>query len=162
MRKLLFLFGIGSLGVGAYFYYRRQLELLKKIDYKVSDINIIEMSPLKLGIKTILTNNSEFTFTIKGYDFDIFINGENVAKVQNAKLNQKIKGLGGQSQIDFVTQVSSGIGIGSGGLKGLLSGILENLGDTNIQFKGNISVKRGLIEFSNYPVDFSLKLADFL
>ena len=163
MRKLLFLFGIGSLGIGAYFYYRRQLELLEKIEYKVSGIEILQVAPLKLQIQTTLTNQSEFTFTIRGYDFDIYINDKKVAEVKNAKLDQKIKGLGGQSNINFITEVNKEeLGIGTGGLGSLLSGVLDNLGQTDIRFKGNISVKRGLIEFSNYPVDFQYKLEDFL
>tara|TARA_R110000787_G_scaffold380_1_gene1419 strand:+ start:1449 stop:1940 length:492 start_codon:yes stop_codon:yes gene_type:complete len=163
MRKLLFLFGIGSLGIGAYFYYKRQLKLLEEIEYKVSGIDILEVAPLKLLIDTTLTNKSEFTFTIKGYSFDIYINGKKVADVKNAQLNQKIKGFGGKSNIKFVTEVNSKeIGIGQGGLKGLVSGILDNIGQTDLRFKGKISVKRGLIEFSNYPVDFSFKLQDFL
>jgi hypothetical protein len=155
---------VGSLGIGAYVYYRRQLKMLSEISYKVTGVSILEYAPLKLQINTTLTNESEFSFTIRGYDMDIFVNGKKVADVKNKSLDQKIKGFGGTSNISFVTSFNaSELGFGKGGgLSTLLSGVLDNIANTDLRLKGEISVKRGLFEFSNYPVDFTYKMEDFL
>ena len=163
MRKALFYFGLGSLVVGSYFYYRRQLEMLENISYRVVGIKVVEVQPLKLLINTEVTNNSEIAFTIKGYDIKVFINGKEVGKVFNDKLDQKLNGFGGKSNISFYTSFNPDVvGIGEGGLGSLLSGVLNTLGDTKISFKGKVSVKRGFFEFANYPVDFTYNLTDFL
>ena len=67
MFKRLFYFGLGSVLVGGYFYYKRQLDLLYKIAYKVKKIRLVEVAPLKLLVTTELTNNSEVSFTIQSY-----------------------------------------------------------------------------------------------
>jgi LEA14-like dessication related protein len=162
MRKTLFLFGLGSLAFGLWRYYKRQLELISKISYKVVGVNLISVAPLTLDITTELTNNSEVAFTIRGYDIDVYVNGERVAKVNESGLDQKLKGFGDKSRISFTTTFAGLKSYGDGGIKGLLSGVLDNLGDTTISFKGKVSVKRGLFEFSDYPVDLEWKLAEFL
>jgi len=158
-RKSFFLLGLGSLVAGAWLYYRRQLELLENIKYKVVGVNIQSFAPLTLDISTELTNESEITFTLMGYEIDIFVNGEKVANVKNSNLNEKLKGFGDKSVINFTTTFR---GKNEGGLKGILSGVLDNIADTDLQIKGKISVKRGFFEYTNYPVDFSYKLAEFL
>lgn len=163
MFKRLFYFGLGSVIVGGYFYYMRQLTMLENIEYKVKKIKIVEVSPLKLLIKTELINKSEFSFDLRGYAIKIFINGKEVGIAQNNEIDQTLKGNGGKSNISFYTTFNPQVvGIGQGGLGSLLSGVLDTLGDTNISFKGKISVKRGFFEYSNYPVDYTYKLSEFL
>ena len=162
MRKTLFLFGLGSLAFGIWAFYKRQLELLEKISYKVVGVNLLSVAPLTLDITTELTNNSEIAFTIRGYDIDVYVNGERVAKVNQSGLDQKLKGFGDKSRISFTTTFTGLKKLGDGGLGGLLSGVLNNIADTSIDFKGKVSVKRGLFEFSDYPVDLAWKLDDFL
>ena len=161
MRKLLFIFGLGSLGIGAYIYYKRQLEMLKNISYKVVGVDILEYTPLTLQVSTELTNNSEVAFTIKGYDIDVIVNGIKVARVKNASLNEELRGFGATSTINFITSLSikeSGSSLGQ-----ILGGVFDGqMADTSIVFKGVVGVKRGIFEFSNYPVDLEWKLGDFL
>ena len=161
MKKILWITGILGLGAGVYFYYKRQWELLKNISYQITGISIAQISPLKLNISTTLTNKSELSFILKGYDIDISINDIKVANVQNRALNQKVNAFGGKSEIDFVTSVNAkDLGIG---IQSLLSGAVEDtLEQSNIRFKGKISVKRGYLEFSNYKVDILYKLDEFL
>ncbi len=158
-RKSFFLLGVGSLVAGAYFYYKRQLEVLENIKYKVVGIKIQSLTPLTLNISAEVINDSEISFTITGYNIDIIVNGEKVANVVNSNLNQKLKGFGDKSIIDFTTTFRAKK---EGGIKGVLSGVLDSIADTDLQMKGNISVKRGIFEYSNYPVDYTYKLADFL
>ena len=106
MRKLLLLFGLGSFGVGAYLYYSRQIKLLEKLTYKVVGVKIEKFTPLTIIISTELTNQSEISFTIKGYDIDVVVNGQKVAKVKNAKMNEVLKGFGAKSNINVVTKLA--------------------------------------------------------
>jgi len=163
MRKLLFIFGLGSLVLGSYYYYRKQLKLLADISFKVVGVKIVEYSPFKLQINTEITNNSEISFTISGYDIDVIVNGKEIGQVKNSSLNQKLEGFGGKSQINFFTTFNpQETGLLSGGLSSILSNVLDTLGDTTIKLKGRVSVKRGLFVYSNYPIDFTYKLEDFL
>ena len=97
MFKRLFYFGLGSVIVGGYFYYMRQLTMLENIEYKVKKIKIVEVRPLKLLIKTELINKSEFSFDLRGYAIKIFINGKEVGIAQNNEIDQTLKGNGGKS-----------------------------------------------------------------
>lgn len=167
MFKRLFYFGLGSVLVGGYFYYKRQLDLLYKIGYKVKKIRLVEVAPLKLLVTTELTNNSEVSFTIQSYAIKVFINGKEVGIAQNKDINKKLNAFGGKTTIQFYTTFNPNeVGLGSAsqgaGLGSLLSGVLDTFGETDIAFKGKISVKRGFFEFANYPVDFSYKLKEFL
>ncbi len=158
-RKSFFLLGLGTLIAGAYLYYRRQLEVLENFTYRVVGIKINSVAPLSLDISTEIVNNSEIEFTIKGYDIDVFVNNKKVAKVVNKNLDEKLSGYGSKSIINFTAT----LGTDDGGRVGnILSGALEVLADINIDFKGKVSVKRGIFEYSNYPVDINYKLQDFL
>ena len=87
------------------------------------------------------------------------MNNKKVAKVINKNLDEKLKGYGDKSIINFTTT----LGTDDGGKVGkILSGALGVLADISIDFKGKVSVKRGIFEYSNYPVDINYKLQDFL
>ena len=158
MKKSLFIIGVGTLILGAYLYYRKQLEILLNFTYKIKKVEIDNFSPLTLSITTEITNDSEISFFIIGYDIDVFVNGEYVALVKNSTLNQKLDGFGSKSQINFSTIISpKQSGVGS-----VLSSVLTDLYKTKIEFKGKVSVKKGLFTYANYPVDISWKLEEFL
>lgn len=161
MRKLLLLFGIGSLGFGAYLYYKRQLEVLEDITYKVVGVKISTYNPFSVEISTELTNDSEISFTIKGYDIDVVVNGQKVAEIKNAQMNEKLKGFGAKSNINFVTALS--LNNSTGNIGTLLDGVFgKGIKDTIVKLEGSVSISRGLFEYSNYPVDLEWSLDNFL
>jgi LEA14-like dessication related protein len=162
LRTGLLLIGGGSIALGLFKYFQQQRRLLEAIGYKVVGIDIVESSfqNVKLLITLKLTNNSEIDFTIGGYTLNVFVNGVAVSKVVNATIDEKVKGKGQSKGIKFYADFSP-----QQLLQGdLITDILTsgNIGNTDIAVKGIFTIKKYGFKLTDYPVDISLKLEDFV
>ena len=88
MRKILFFTGLGALGLGAYLFYKRQLDILYDFKYSINDIKILERTADKITLQITISvrNESELDFYIKGYDLNVLINNEVVSNVKNSNM----------------------------------------------------------------------------
>ena len=146
MRRVLFLIGLGTLGLGIYKFYLRQIEILEDFDWRITNMKVLSLMPiLKLQMTFNITNKSELTATIEGYDIDVLVNGRKVSNIRNADVSKELKGLG----------------IGTGQFKQLLSGVLDDVKNSTITLKGHVDIKRGFISLPKYPVDIVYKLEEF-
>ena len=162
MRRLLFLVGLGTLGLGMYKFYLRQISILEDFDWRISNIRIDSILPnIKVFMTFNITNNSELTATIEGYDVDILVNGKKVSNIKNMDISKKLKGFGGKTGFNFLVNIKySDLGIGTGGFNKLLSGVLDDAKNSTINLKGYVDIKRGFISLPKYPVDVVLKLSE--
>jgi len=163
MRRLLFLVGLGTLGIGVYKFYLRQAAILEDFDWSIANIKIDSILPnIKVFMTFNITNNSELTATIEGYDVDVLVNGVKVSTIKNMDISKKLKGFGGTTGFNFVADIKySDLGVGTGGFTELLSGVLDDVKNSTITFKGHVNIKRGFISLPKYPVDVVFKLSEF-
>ena len=76
-------------------------------------------------------------------------------------MNEKLKGFGAKSNINFVTALS--LNNSTGNIGTLLDGVFgKGIKDTIVKLEGSVSISRGLFEYSNYPVDLEWSLDNFL
>ena len=99
MKKVYIAIGLGALAFGFYSYYTKQLDILYNFKYKLKGIKILSstFSKINLQLTYEVVNDSSISATITQYDFDILINGEKVANVKNASVNQFLQKDGGKS-----------------------------------------------------------------
>jgi len=163
MRRLLFLVGLGTVGIGLYKFYLRQYAILEDFDWRITNIKVISILPnLRVLMTYHITNNSEITATIEGYDVDVLVNGKKVSTIKNIDISKKLKGFGGETAFNFVADVKyKDLGIGTGGFKKLVSGVLDDVKNSTVTFKGHVDIKRGFISLPKYPVDIVYKLSEF-
>lgn len=163
MRRVLFLIGLGAVGIGVYKFYLRQYAILEDFDWRISNIKVLNLFPdLKVSMTYHITNNSEITATIQGYKIDVLVNDKKVSTLQNVDINKKLKGFGATTAFNFIADVKySDLGIGTGGFNKLLSGVLDDVKNSTITFKGHVDIKRGFVSLPKYPVDVVYKLEEF-
>lgn len=163
MRRVLFLIGLGTLGLGIYKFYLRQVEILEDFDWRITNMKVLSLMPiLKLQMTFNITNKSELTATIEGYDIDILVNGRKVSSIRSADISKELKGFGGTTEFNFIADVQyADLGLGTGQFKQLLSGVLDDVKNSTITLRGHVDIKRGFISLPKYPVDIVYKLEEF-
>ena len=86
MKKVFITIGALGLGYGLYQYYLTQGAILYNYKYKVVGV-LVKKATLKeveLQIDVEVINDSAISATLTSYYFDIYLNDEKVAVVQNA------------------------------------------------------------------------------
>lgn len=157
------LIGIGALAVigGAYWYIKNQTALLSEICYNFVGNRIVSagLDKVVIDITMQIKNKSKIDLTIKGYDIDLFVNGNKVGKALSSS-NQVIKGNSYSNIILTIAASTSEV------FKTALNlDVLQSLtGKTNnvmIGAKGVISINAGnLLTIKNVPVDISMPLSE--
>ena len=162
LRKGLLLLGGGAIALGLFKYFQQQRRLLNAIDYQVIRVQVVEatLQNVRLLITLKLTNNSEVQFTIGGYTLNVFVNNEPVSRVVNAKVDEKVVAFGQSKAIEFFADFSPQQLIDGNLIQSILTS--GNIGNTDIAVKGIFTIKKYGIKISDYPVDISLKLDDFV
>jgi len=160
MRKIYLAIGLGAVAFGVYSYYIKQYDILQNFKYNLKNIKILSSTFKTINIQLTyeVINDSSISVTITGYDFDIKINGESVAKIKNATLNQFLNKDGGKSfftinvAINTTDLISSNVSLG-------LIGDLQN---STITLDGSFGIKKGLIRWNKIPYKYTYKVKDFL
>jgi len=143
MKKLLFIIGLGGIGYGLYYYFRKQLDLALDFDFSIKDIEVLALDNdgVNLGLLISVTNKSSFAIEVIDYDIDMIYEGTNVAK---AKSSQKFI-VQGDSSFDVPTNAYIKFKGSEGILDDLGLSLLKSksikvdlIGDMNIVF-GSIS-----------------------
>jgi LEA14-like dessication related protein len=77
--------GIVAIGYALYRYLGIQMRFIKEVQYKVTGVKIISLAKdkVELEVTTQVFNASNVEFTIQEVDINVFLNGVNVAAVQN-------------------------------------------------------------------------------
>jgi LEA14-like dessication related protein len=77
MKKLLFIIGLGGIGYGLYYYFKKQLDLALNFDFKFKDVkaNNIDKSGVNLALLISVQNKSSFAIEVIDYDIDVVYEG---------------------------------------------------------------------------------------
>ena len=87
LKSLLILSGVGIIGIALYRYYRKQADLLENYTYKVIGLKVVSITTenLVFDVTTRITNNSNVSATITEIYLDAYVNGQNVANINEVK-----------------------------------------------------------------------------
>tara|TARA_R110001606_G_scaffold157449_2_gene300510 strand:+ start:2698 stop:3180 length:483 start_codon:yes stop_codon:yes gene_type:complete len=160
MRRLFLLLGVGGVAYGLYAFYLKQLEILENLTYKLKGIKFsgISLSSTDVILTLEVVNNSDISITISKYYFDVYVNNIFIGVIQNANVNQDLKGLGGISTFNVKVRVKNSALIGSN----LISGLRENFKNATIRLKGVYGLKKGFIKIKDLEVNETFKVKDFM
>lgn len=158
MRKWIFLGGLALTSVGAYAYYKKQIGILQDMTTKLSSVKILERGStlFKAEIVMTITNGSEIPFTITGWNIDVLMNNEHVARIVNNTEKFKISANGGTSPVKFIVSFNPQ----TLGLLDIIASILQK-DKTRISFTGYVNAKSGIFK-TKVPIEESYKLGDFI
>ena len=160
MRRLFLLLGVGGVAYGLYAFYLKQLEILENLTYKLKGIKFsgISLSSTDVILTLEVVNNSDISITISKYYLDVYVNNIFIGVIQNANVNQDLKGLGGISTFNVKVRVKNSALIGSN----LISGLRENFKNATIRLKGVYGLKKGFIKIKDLEVNETFKVKDFM
>jgi LEA14-like dessication related protein len=160
MKKVFIAVGALGLGYGIYQYYLTQASIL--YDYKYNVIGLIikkvTLKEVELEIQVEVINDSAISATLTNYFFDIFLNGQKVAEVKNATLNQFLRANGGKSFFPIKVIIDPRR-FASGNV---VAGLLESVKNSTIEQRGFFGFKKGLLRFNKIPYSYTYKVKDFL
>jgi len=160
MKKVYIAIGLGALAFGFYSYYTKQFDILYNFKYKLKGIKILSstFSKINLQLTYEVVNDSAISVTITQYDFDVKINGDKVANVKNATLNQFLQKDGGKS----IFTIDVGISTANFLMSNVSLGLIEDFKNSTITLDGSFGIKKGLFSWNKLPYKFTYKVKDFL
>jgi LEA14-like dessication related protein len=160
MKKVYIALGLGALAFGFYSYYTKQFDILYNFKYKLKGIKILSstFSKINLQLTYEVVNDSAISVTITQYDFDVKINGDKVANVKNATLNQFLQKDGGKS----IFTIDVGISTANFLMSNVSLGLIEDFKNSTITLDGSFGIKKGLFSWNKLPYKFTYKVKDFL
>jgi len=160
MKKVFIAIGALGLGYGIYQYYLTQASILYNYKYNVIGVVIkkVTLKEVELEIQLEVINDSAISATLTNYFFDIFLNGQKVAEVKNATLNQFLRANGGKSFFPIKVIIDPRR-FASGNV---VAGLLESVKNSTIEQRGFFGFKKGLLRFNKIPYSYTYKVKDFL
>ena len=160
MKKVFIAIGAIGLGYGIYQYYMTQGAILYNYKYKILGVTItkINLKEVELQIDVEVINDSAISATLSSYYFDIYLNGQKVAVVQNATLDQYLEKNGGSSFFPMKVTIEP-----AKFLQGnVVGGLIESVKNSTIEQRGYFGFKKGLLRFNKIPFNYTYKVKDFL
>jgi len=146
MNKKVFIIGSLLLGVAATAWWiKNQITLMGKIDYSVGDYTIKSISSrgVVMLINLKLKNKGAFDIDIRGYDIDIYGDGNFLAKAYS---NQEVP-IRPFSEAILPIELVINPKLLAQGLGGALTGNAD-WKNIYIEMNGSLKVKKGIIPFS--------------
>tara|TARA_R100000908_G_scaffold43307_1_gene20301 strand:+ start:2460 stop:2963 length:504 start_codon:yes stop_codon:yes gene_type:complete len=150
--------GLSLIGILAYLV--RQKKLLSSFGYEILTFTYLgqENNMAKVEVKMKFTNTSDFNIKIKGYKFDVLLDGKVIAKaeddsVYNIPAKQSVI-------IPFIGYADANLSITLG-----ISSLIENYVDSTqstATLKGTINIQAGLVSIKNYPIEVSATTQELL
>ncbi|MDB9959945.1 hypothetical protein OAD75_06120 [Gammaproteobacteria bacterium] len=141
-------------------YLVRQKKLLSSFGYEILSFTYLgtKNNMAKVEVKMRFTNTSDFNIKIKGYKFDVLLDGKVIAKAEdNLVYNIPAK----QSVIiPFIGNADANLSLTLG-----ISSLIENFIDSTqstATLKGTINIQAGLVSIKNYPIEVSATTQELL
>ena len=160
MKKVFIAIGAIGLGYGIYQYYMTQGAILYNYKYKIMGVTItkINLKEVELQIDVEVINDSAISATLSSNYFDIYLNGQKVAVIQNATLDQYLEKNGGSSFFPMKVTIEP-----AQFLQGnVVGGLIESVKNSTIEQRGYFGFKKGLLRFNKIPFNYTYKVKDFL
>lgn len=153
----IFVGAILAVGTGIFFYMKSNLSKLIDMTYRFQNfkLNKTTITDVQASAEVVLTNPSDLSFTITGYDVNVEFQGYNVANIKRSDANIPISS--NQSvTIPFDVQFDPRK-VGAN-LYPLFLDVFINKTKADkfkVHYTGTISVRYGAIGFKNIPIDYS-------
>jgi LEA14-like dessication related protein len=160
MKKVFIAIGAIGLGYGIYQYYVTQGAILYNYKYRILGVTIKKASlkEVELQIDIEVINDSAISATLTSYYFDIYLNGQKVAVVENASLNQFLQKDGGTSYFPMIVKIDPKQFVSGN----VISGLLESVKNSTIEQRGYFGFKKGILKFNKIPFNYTYKVKEFL
>lgn len=145
VKALLIASGIGIIGYAIYRYYKKQADLLTNYTYKVVGVQIgsITTENIVLDVTTRITNNSNVSATVTEIYLDAYLNGQNVANINEVK-DIFVKA-NGDSDFTFRLSISPKLVLGN--LVNIVT-LSSAIKDLILNLDGYIKIKSGFLSVS--------------
>lgn len=87
VKKALIIGGVGLAGYGLYRYFKYQVDLAMKYDYKIKNFKYLGINgnDVKVSATIQITNKSDFQLIVNSFDLDLYYNGKKFADVISTK-----------------------------------------------------------------------------
>ena len=146
--------------IGVISYLVKQKRLLASFGYEMISFTYLgtQSNLTKVEVKIKFTNTSDFDIKIKGYKFDVLIDGKVIAKaedstVYNIPSNQSVI-------ISFIGNADANLTL-TLGLASLVQNFIDSTQST-ATLKGSVNVQAGLVSINNFPIEESATTKELL
>jgi LEA14-like dessication related protein len=158
LKPIFYVTGIGIIVYAIYRYYQNQIGLVKKVDYKISGVKIVNLSKdsVSVDITATIYNATNIEATIEEVFLDFSINGIKVGNIQEAK-QIVIKPLG---TTDVTYRFSFDPKIVLGNVVNLITFSIQAK-DVNFEANGYVKLKSDFVEYTA-PFDYKGNLGSYL
>ena len=87
VKKALIIGGVGLAGYGLYRYFKYQVDLAMKYDYKIKNFKYLGINgnDVKVSATIQITNKSSFRLVVNSFDLDLYYEGKKFADVISTK-----------------------------------------------------------------------------
>jgi LEA14-like dessication related protein len=87
VKKALIIGGVGIAGYGLYRYFKYQVDLAMKYDYKIKNFKYLGINgnDVKVSATIQITNKSSFRLVVNSFDLDLYYEGKKFADVISTK-----------------------------------------------------------------------------
>ena len=156
LKKVLIIGGVGLAGYGLYRYFKYQVDLAMKYDYKVKNFKYegIKGNDVVLSATIEITNKSNFQLTINSFDLELFFNDKKFADV----VSTKTVVIEPNSSFDVVGTGVMNVNDIKGGLPNLLLNIAKRQ-PIDIEVNGSLKISfmriNSTIQFNKEKVTYS-------
>jgi LEA14-like dessication related protein len=145
LKALLVLSGVGIIGIAIYRYYKKQADLLQNYTYQVVGLKVISITTenLAFDITTRITNNSNVSATVTEIYLDSYVNGQNVANINEVK-DIYVKA-NGSSDFTFRLNISPKLVLGN--IINIVT-LSTSTKDLFLNLDGYVKIKSGFVNVS--------------
>ena len=149
--------GIGLILFGLYVYFKNNALKLIEMSYRFQNFKVdkFTLTESQVSSEIVLTNPSDLSFTITGYDINVQFENYDIATLQRSNANIPINATE-STTIPFTIQFDPRQ-VGSN-LYPLFVDVFINKTSSKrfkVRYLGSISLKYGLLGFKNVPVDYT-------
>jgi len=159
-RKYLFFTILGVAAIGLASYLNRQRKLLSSFGYELLTVTYLGTTNnlSKVEVKMKFTNTADFNIKVKGYEFDVLIDGKVIAKAaENKAYNIPAK----QSVIiPVIANADTSLSI-SVGIATLIDQLVDSKTST-ATLRGKLDIKAGVVTINNLPLEVSATTKDLI
>ena len=137
--------------VGFYFY--KQSRLLQSICYDFITVTYegTVNGVMKIGSVLRFSNYADYPITIKSYDIDVLVDGQQVAKLKE-NINNKIPAKG-KADVSFLAQTNPNTALAVG-IQTLIEQLVDGTSSV-LTIKRGVSISTGIVSVDNYPIEYS-------
>lgn len=152
--------GLVAVGIGFFVYLKKNAMKLMDMTYRFQNFKLktATLTNVEVGAEVVLTNPSQLSFTITGYDVNVQFQGVNVANLKRDDANIPISS---NSSVTIPFDVKfDPRAVGSALLPLFLDVFVNKTSDQKFKLRyfGSISAKYGVVGISNIPIDYTYEM----